>query len=97
MGFFDNLRNAFARPEKPVTATEQPRPIVGAQFTEGEEVIQTFTNSNITFNGSLVGYDYVNILRDKQGNINKFYELSDYFVDADPIYRGIIKHVYSPY
>jgi hypothetical protein len=25
------------------------------------------------------------------------YELSDYFVDADPIFRGIVKGVYTPF
>ena len=47
--------------------------------------------------GDLASYDYDNILRDKQRNINSLYELSDYFVDADPIFRGIIKGVYTPF
>ena len=47
--------------------------------------------------GDLASYDYDSILRDKQRNINSLFELSDYYVDADPIYRGIIKGVYVPF
>jgi len=36
-------------------------------------------------------------LKNKQRNIVRLYELSDYYVDADPIYRGIIKEVYTPF
>jgi len=57
----------------------------------------TFTDKNITYSGDLSGYDYEAILRDKQTNIVKLYQLSDYYVDADPIYRGIIKQVYAPF
>lgn len=64
--------------------------------TEGK-LIQTFSNDQITFSGSIVGYDYTSILRDKQANINRLYELSDYFIDSDPIYRGIVLNVYTPY
>lgn len=58
---------------------------------------ETFNDSNITFSGSLVGYNYTNILRDKQKNIVELYKLSDYYYDADPIYGGVIKHVYVPF
>ena len=57
----------------------------------------TYNDKSITFTGNLASYDYDSILRDKQRNINSLYELSDYFVDADPIYRGIIKGVYVPF
>ena len=57
----------------------------------------TFTDKNITFTGDLAGYNYDAILRDKQGNIVTLYQLSDYYVDADPIFRGIIKQVYAPF
>ncbi|MBQ6255878.1 MAG: hypothetical protein IJJ60_04745 [Clostridia bacterium] len=57
----------------------------------------TFNDKSITFTGDLASYDYDSILRDKQRYINSLYELSDYFVDADPIYRGIIKGVYTPF
>lgn len=57
----------------------------------------TFNDKNITFTGDLASYDYDSILRSKQKNIVRLFELSDYFVDADPIYRGIIKEVYTPF
>lgn len=57
----------------------------------------TYNDKNITYSGSLTDYDYNSILRDKQRNIYRLYELSDYYVDADPIYRGIIKNVYTPF
>jgi hypothetical protein len=57
----------------------------------------TYNDKNITFAGDLADYDYGAILRDKQRNINRLFELADYFVDADPIFRGIIKGVYTPF
>ena len=59
----------------------------------------TFSDKNITFTGDLSGFDYEAILRDKQkyANIQKLFQLSDYYIDADPIYRGIIKQVYTPF
>lgn len=57
----------------------------------------TYNDKSITYSGDLASYDYDSILRDKQKNINSLYELSDYYVDADPIYRGIIKGVYVPF
>lgn len=61
------------------------------------ESFQTFSDANITFSGNLAGFDYGRILRDKQANIYELYKLSDYYYDADPIYGGIIKHVYVPF
>ena len=100
MGFFDGIRNALAQRSEPVKRDQAaPREYVcvGAEDMTSGEVVQSFSNDNITFSGNLSGYDYQSILKDKQKNIVKLYELSDYFSDADPIYRGIIKHVYAPY
>ena len=41
--------------------------------------------------------DYRAILMDKQRHIYDLYALADFFVDADPIFRGIIKGVYTPF
>lgn len=54
----------------------------------------TYNDKTITYSGDLASYDYDAILRDKQRNINSLYELADYYVDADPIFRGIINGVY---
>lgn len=62
-----------------------------------QAAVSTYNDKTITFTGNLTSYDYGAILRDKQRNIVKLYELSDYFVDSDPIYRGIIKNVYTPF
>lgn len=93
MGFFSQL---FGRNE---TVQAQPRVnnIVGASSDKDQTTIQTFSNSNFTFSGELSSYDYVTILRDKQNNIQQFYQLSDYYTDADPIVHGIVKHVYVPF
>ena len=98
MGFFDRFRR-----QKPVEAAVDQLPkknekfVVGAKDDNDSIGYQSYSNSNITFNGNLVGYDYDNILRDKQKNIVSLYKLSDYYCDADPIVRGIVRHVYVPY
>lgn len=61
------------------------------------DVSITFNDKNITFTGDQASYDYDSILRNKQRNITRLFELSDYFVDVDPIFRGIIKEVYTPF
>ena len=101
MGFFDLFRRNNTRrgtPPKILSDNENKKDvIVGAAKNDDETAIQSFTNSNITFSGELAGYDYDTILRNKQDNINSLYELADYYVDADTIIRGIVKHVYTPY
>lgn len=59
--------------------------------------VMTYNDKAVTFAGDLASYDYDSILRDKQKNIGGLYELADYYVDADPIFRGIIKGVYTPF
>ena len=76
---------------------ERRREVVGATKEDNPEVFQSYTNSNITFNGNLSGYDYNSILRDKQTNIVSFYQLSDYYTDEDPIVHGIVHHVFVPF
>lgn len=68
MGLFDFLRRKNTAAEvKPVSEKTEDI-IVGAKEDELEQ-FQSFNNSNITFRGNLKGFDYDNILRDKQGNI----------------------------
>lgn len=106
MGIFDIFRR---KPEvkQPLVELSQNlaepglkvQTVVGAKGGQEEDRhdIQAFNNSNITFSGELSGYDYDNILRNKQENIVNLYQLADYYTDADPLVRGIIKHVYVPY
>ena len=92
MGLISQL---FGRNE---TAAVQPkRTVVGAGNENDQITIQSFSNSNFTFSGELAAFDYVSILRDKQNNIQQFYQLADYYTDADPIVHGIVKHVYVPF
>lgn len=82
----------FGKQMKPYGAP-QKEVAVGAS----DASVMTYNDKSITFTGDLTDYDYNSILRDKQRNITRLYELSDYFVDADPIYRGIIRGVYTPF
>lgn len=61
------------------------------------DVTGTLNERSITFNGSLSGYDFESLLRQKQSNINTFYELSDYFTDADDLVGGAVRDVYLPF
>ena len=102
MGIFDRWlgrRNSSdeATKESPVSVyLDSPKTKLAVAADEPSPSL-TFTDKNITYTGDLSGYDYEAILRDKQTNIYKLYQLSDYYVDADPIYRGIIKQVYAPF
>lgn len=97
MGFLSNIENFFSGSRaNNVPSTPEPRTIhVGAD--NRKEPLTTFDNKNITFTGDLTTYDYDSILRNKQNNINQLYELADYYVDKDPVFRGIIKGVYTPF
>lgn len=61
------------------------------------DVTGTLNERSITFNGSLSGYDFDGLLRQKQQNINTYYQLGDYFVDADDLVGGAIHDVYIPF
>lgn len=59
----------------------------------------TFNNSNFTYNGELSGLDYNSILRNTQdyNNIQSLFSIADYYTNAEPLFRGIIKEVYTPF
>lgn len=94
-----SLRNLFSRQAPKATGVVQPetpkKVFVGAE--DQGEALRAFDNSNITYSSELASVDYDSLLRDKQSNINTLYQLSDYYVDADPIVRGIVKGVYVPF
>lgn len=110
MGFWDNIRSVITGtkqvPSIDTTQPTAPSPLKGTgEYAVGitkdnaqdVDMFRTFNDSSITFSGGLVGYNYTDILRDKQKNIISLYQLSDYYYDADPIYGGVIKHVYLPF
>lgn len=71
-----------------------------SSFAVGEtlnDVTGTFNERSITYNGSLKNYNYESLLKQKQQNINRYYELADYFVDADELVGGAIRHIYVPF
>ena len=61
--------------------------------------LQTYTyeRTDITFRGELKNFNYNSILKDKQTNIYKLYELANYYVDSDSIFGGIVKRVLAPF
>lgn len=77
--------------EAPVRKT-----VIGAA-NQTESSLRAFDNSNVTYSSDLASANYDAILRDKQSNINTLYQLADYYCDADPIVRGIVKGVYVPF
>ena len=81
---------------KPVEEPGKAREVVVGAAEKTDDRL-TFDNRNITYNGTAATLNYETILRDKQGNINTLYQLADYYVDKDPIVRGIIKGVYTPF
>lgn len=98
MGFWSNW---FKRWQGAQSAAAPNTVSIDAENIDAEKrndfAVSAFTSKNITFNGNLGSYNYDGILRDKQKNIVQLYQLADYFVDADPIFRGIIKNVYTPF
>lgn len=98
MGLFDRLRSRTTSrgSTQPSPAEKKSKVVVGAESPE-RDILAPYYNGNITFNGSLSGYNYNSILRDKQGHITDLYKIADYYVDADPVIHGIVKHVYLPY
>lgn len=91
MGFFDRFRR---QPSPSTVLTKQKRQIAVA--ASQNDVSSTYAERQITFSGTLAGYDYRAILKSKQKNIQRLFELADYYCDADPICRGIVKLVYTP-
>ena len=93
MNWIDRIRGR-AQPR----AEPEPKPAaVIAVGAKDEASTMTYNDKTITYSGDLASYDYDAILRDKQRSINSLYELADYYVDADPIFRGIINGVYVPF
>lgn len=78
-------------------ASVKPSPSLLGLAETINDVTSTYNERSITYNGSLQDFDYSALLRDKQKNINRFYELADYFVDADDLVGGAIRHIYVPF
>lgn len=92
MGLFDMFRRQQV--QQPVQKKPKRQ---NMNASANNDVSLTFADRQLTYRGSLSGYNYKQILRNKQKNIYKLYELADYYTDADPLFRGIIKQVYVPF
>lgn len=90
---FPFLRRREAKIEKhtPITA------IPAVSNPDDTTVTGTFNDSATTTTVSAGDYDFDAILRDKEGHIHEIYAIADYYVDQDPLIRGIIKEVYTPF
>lgn len=99
MGFLDRFRRQSPVTDTTVSISAQSDMLRASTAfdNESEETTATYDNRNITFHGCLSHYDYDAILRDKQRHIYQLFELSDYYIDKDPIYRGIVKGVYATF
>jgi hypothetical protein len=64
---------------------------------KGEGIISVYENRSFTPQGDLKGYNVDQILKNKQENIYKIFELCNYYVDADPIYGNAIKKILVPF
>ena len=93
MNWIDRIRGR-AQPRAEPEAKPAAVMAVGAK---DDASTMTYNDKTITYSGDLASYDYDAILRDKQRSINSLYKLADYYVDADPIFRGIINGVYVPF
>jgi len=71
--------------------------LVGADLKNQSTQVFSYENKEYTFKGELKNYDYTQILKDKQKNIYKLYELASYYVDADDIISGVVKRVLTPF
>lgn len=83
-----------------MSMAEKERRISGTSFAVAEsasDVSGTYNDKSITYNGSLVNYDFTNILRDKQGHINDLYMLADYFVDSEELIGSAIHQIMVPF
>jgi len=92
--------------KKPYIAQTQPiikiTPEVSVGFDmksytgDGDKPITVYEN-RFNSNGDVKGYDIDKILKNKQDNIYKIFELCNYYVDADPIYGNAIKKILTPF
>ena len=96
MAFMDFFKFRKSQPVQ-VQPSEPKKTVVGASDVKDEIKLTAFDNSNITYSSELSSVDYDSLLRNKEQNITTLYQLADYYTDADPIVRGIIKGVYVPF
>lgn len=87
----------FRRNRSSADSRERLKTAAGVLEETTTQTHNTYDDNNITFTGELSTYDYEAILRDKQRNIVSLFELADYYVDSDPIVRGIVKGVYAAF
>lgn len=84
-----------------IRAEELPKTapvIVGAGKQDDErKYIEAFDSGRLTYSGEIGNLDYLEILQNKQENIQRLFQLADYYADADPLIHSIIYNVYVPF
>ena len=95
--FFRRQKNNMVNSPVGAMPEDKPRKTVIGAKEQSETSLKAFDNSNITYSSQLSSVDYDSILRNKQDNIDTLYQLADYYCDADPVVRGIVKGVYVPF
>lgn len=68
MGFWSNIFQAGNRTHSSPSPAPRPEIAVGSA-DDGEKIVMTFNNKNITYSGELADFDYNKVLRNKQENI----------------------------
>lgn len=81
----------------PFISVENNKELAWGAKINKTNLVATYDTKNITYSGDIKGFNYENILRDKQKYINDIYSLADYFCDKDQIFRGLVKNVYVPF
>ena len=97
MGLFD-----FFLRRKPGVAVavgaDDPDPSLSG-ISYSDSITGTFLNENVTYRGELAGLDYDRLIRDPQNwqNYVTICKLANLFVIRDPLFRGIVKEVYTAF
>lgn len=68
MGFWSNIFQTGNRENSSPSPAPRPEIAVGST-DDGEKIVMTFNNKNITYSGELADFDYNKVLRNKQDNI----------------------------
>lgn len=66
-------------------------------ISNSEGIISVYENRSFTPQGDLKGYDVNKILKNKQENIYRIFELMSYYVEADSVLNAVIKKVLTPF
>ena len=98
MGLWDTL---FPKADPAPRAEPPNRPVASVRISDAstsQEITGVYSSREF-FTGKLCRCDYEMLLRNKQDwhNFVTLCRISDYYSDKDPLYRGLIKQVLTPF